>query len=77
MRPSIESQKKKSKQWIDAPWLALGIGVGTALGVALHNLAVGVGLGTAIGILFSVIRGRKNSDNCGEANEDVGAQSKE
>jgi hypothetical protein len=29
-------------------WLAVGMGCGVAIGVALHNLALGVGLGVAI-----------------------------
>jgi hypothetical protein len=31
-------------------WLAVGIGVGTAIGVALKNIAVGISVGAAIGI---------------------------
>jgi len=41
-------------------WIAIGAGVGTAIGVASDNiaiwLAVGIGAGTAIGAAFS---GRK------------------
>ncbi len=33
-------------------WLAIGVGVGTALGVAFDHLAVGVALGVAIGTLL-------------------------
>jgi len=31
------------------PWLALGVGIGNALGVAFDNLAMGIALGVALG----------------------------
>jgi hypothetical protein len=31
-------------------WVAVGIGMGTALGVALHNLGVWIGVGAAFGV---------------------------
>jgi hypothetical protein len=42
-------------------WLAVGIGVGTAIGVALKNIAVGIGVGAAIGIglAFAIPGGKK------------------
>ena len=36
---------------IDGKWLAIGIGVGTAIGVATHNLALWISLGVVFGIL--------------------------
>ena len=33
-------------------WLAIGVGVGTAMGVAFDHLAVGVALGVAIGTIL-------------------------
>lgn len=45
-------------------WVAVGIGAGAALGVALDQTAMGVafgaGIGVALGALFSK---RRNSDN--------------
>jgi hypothetical protein len=35
-------------------WTALGIGIGAALGVALHNIGVGVALGLIIGIFVGL-----------------------
>lgn len=33
--------------------VALGVGVGVAMGVALHNIAVGMGIGVAMWLAFS------------------------
>jgi hypothetical protein len=41
---------------MDRKWIAIGIGVGTAIGVATHNLAIGVALGTAFGVLIARFR---------------------
>ena len=30
-------------------WLAVGVGIGTAIGAALKNVAIGIGVGVAIG----------------------------
>lgn len=38
----------------NAMWLAVGVGVGTAIGVATKSLALGVGIGTAIGVSLAV-----------------------
>jgi hypothetical protein len=63
MNLSPDSQTKP-KYPINAPWLALGIGVGTALGVVFHNIAVGVSLGTVFGILgATLIPGKKANGN--------------
>jgi hypothetical protein len=44
----------------NATWLAVGIGVGTAIGVALKNVPVGIGAGTAIGIALALtVPGKK------------------
>lgn len=40
--------------------LALGVGVGTALGVALHNIAIGSALGAAFSLLFYSIKIKHN-----------------
>jgi hypothetical protein len=68
--PSPESPQK-SKLVISAPWLALGLGVGTALGVVFHNIAVGVGLGTALGILCSTILSKRAGKVCNAPNDDT------
>lgn len=36
------------------PVLAIGVGIGTALGVAFHTLALGIGVGVAIGTALGV-----------------------
>jgi hypothetical protein len=38
------------------PYIAIGIGVGTSLGVAFGNPAIGVALGVALGSFMSVAR---------------------
>jgi hypothetical protein len=47
-------------------WLALGAGIGTAIGAATQNtgvwLALGAGIGVAIGAALSAIKGRKDED---------------
>jgi hypothetical protein len=41
--------------------IAVGVGMGTALGVAMHNLAFGVGIGVALGAgLATISRKRGN-----------------
>lgn len=40
-------------------WLALGIGLGASLGVALDHLATGVALGAAFGLVMRVLSARK------------------
>ena len=35
-----------------AAFLIIGIGVGTAMSVALHNTAVGLSIGVAVGVAF-------------------------
>ena len=39
--------------------VAMGMGVGTALGVALKNYAVGFGLGVALALSFAVVSRRR------------------
>ena len=42
-------------------WMAIGIGVGTAIGVAMDNLAVGVGLGAGLGALLMGIASKRRA----------------
>lgn len=41
--------------------IALGAGIGTAMGVALHNIAIGVALGAACALIFNVAFAKKNA----------------
>lgn len=43
---------------------AIGIGIGTAIGVAIDNIAVGIGIGAALGVVFGMNASSKN-DNSG------------
>jgi zinc transporter ZupT len=47
-------------------WVALGIGMGTAIGVALDNIgagiAIGAGMGAALGAAFSDRSGPDDGD---------------
>jgi hypothetical protein len=38
-------------------WIAIGAGVGTALGVALGNIGVGIALGAGIGVAIGASQG--------------------
>jgi len=49
-------------------WLALGVGVGVAIGVALKDIAVGVGVGAAVGLVF-FLAAKNNSNRNGEKTE--------
>lgn len=41
-----------------ALWLPVGVGIGSALGIAMGNLAVGVGIGAALGLLLGAVLAR-------------------
>ena len=43
--------------------LALGAGIGAALGVAMHNLPVGVALGGALGVALGLGRRRSGASH--------------
>jgi hypothetical protein len=46
-----ESKRKKTRAGATfGMWIAIGTGVGMALGAALHNIAIGVALGSGIGV---------------------------
>jgi hypothetical protein len=40
-------------------WIALGVGIGTAIGVAQHNLPVWLFVGVAAGVIIAVFKGRR------------------
>jgi len=42
--------------------LALAIGAGVALGIALDNIAIGIGVGVALGAAFIARRKRQEED---------------
>jgi len=50
-RESIDENKKKSKTKLsgNGTYLAIGIALGTAIGVSMDNISIGVALGVAIG----------------------------
>lgn len=41
-----------------ALWLPVGVGIGSAVGIATGNLALGVGIGTAFGVLLGALLAR-------------------
>lgn len=45
-----------------AGWIAIGTGIGTALGVAINNIGAGIALGTGIGIVMMVAMQAKARD---------------
>jgi hypothetical protein len=40
--------------------LAIGVGIGVALGAAFNNLAVGIALGAGLGVVFDEVIARRN-----------------
>lgn len=40
--------------------LAIGAGIGTSIGVALHNVAVGTAIGIGMAFVFNAARRNKN-----------------
>ena len=61
MKSGKEDPGKKKKQE-GVSYLAIGIGVGVALGAAMNNLAIGIALGMAIGAGLDQ-QGRKKDEN--------------
>ena len=49
-RQMSDERRPRRRNSMLGVWTALGIGIGAALGVALHNLGVGVALGLVIGL---------------------------
>ena len=64
-------RKGQSQRWpffMDVPmtrlsknnaWLPVGIAIGTALGIAMHNLALWLGIGVAIGAAMTIAQRRR------------------
>jgi hypothetical protein len=42
-----------------ATWIAIGAGVGVALGVAMDNLGLWLAIGVGIGVAIGVVKARK------------------
>ena len=57
-----EEQKQKDKGNIDGSSLAIGLSLGTALGIILDNLALWLPMGVAMAFSLSVMKKRKNND---------------
>jgi hypothetical protein len=43
--------------------VAIGVGAGTALGVALHNIPVWLAIGAALGVFFGLVMNRRNRNS--------------
>jgi uncharacterized membrane protein len=41
-------------------WLAIGVGVGTLLGIVFTNIAMGITMGAALGLVFGAAISLKN-----------------
>ncbi|MFH5834650.1 hypothetical protein ACHAL6_01075 [Proteiniclasticum sp. C24MP] len=61
MKRSKDNLNKEAKQK-GVSYLAIGIGLGVALGAAMNNLAVGIALGVAIGAGLDQQGREKNKD---------------
>jgi hypothetical protein len=57
--PDSLADKKINEKYTGVA-IAIGAGVGTALGVALDNIALGVSLGAGVGMVFAFLRARAN-----------------
>ena len=46
-------------------WIAVGVAVGSGVGVAIDNIALGVGIGIALGAVGAILsqRGKKSESN--------------
>lgn len=53
---SSYGEKKFNPIGLNLAWLGIGIGIGTAIGVATDKLVFGVSLGVLIGLALSIIR---------------------
>jgi len=62
--------RSKNNGWNDllGRWIAIGLGVGAALGIAFDNLGIGVGVGLALGI---VIGSNLNARACRRQDEQI------
>ncbi len=54
--------EKENKQITSTPYLALGIGVGVALGAAFDNIGIGIALGVVFGIILQENSKKKKSE---------------
>ena len=67
---SDKPDTNKQKIPFNTPMLAVGIGIGAALGVALSNVALGVGVGVAIGVGLALTGGGKDAPSEDDEAED-------
>lgn len=58
---SISKDPNKKRPQINPSWLAVGIAIGTALGIALHNLGLWLSLGVVFGVILGASIKRNNS----------------
>lgn len=61
---SKDQEVKKKPVSLMGAGIAIGAGVGVALGVVLKNLAIGIAVGTGVGLVFGagLDQRRKNKD---------------
>ena len=53
--PSEPAQKPREVPPLFGAYLAIGIGMGTAIGVAIDNIALGIGIGVAFGVAMGFV----------------------
>ena len=51
-------------------WLAIGIAVGSGVGVATDHIALGVGAGLALGTVGAILSRRQRSEDADKAHDD-------
>jgi hypothetical protein len=62
MEQRMDAHKPGADVMVAQSWLAVGIAVGSGLGVVLGHIALGVGLGLVLGVAGAVVARDKNSD---------------
>lgn len=60
-----DSRRTESPLHFNPAGLAIGVGAGVALGVALDNIGVGIAIGVGVGMVFSLALSRKNTGESG------------
>lgn len=66
MEQRTDSQRPRADVDNAYSWLAIGVAVGSGVGVALDYIALGVGLGLALGALGAILSKRGERDGSGE-----------
>jgi|UPI00037339C1 hypothetical protein len=59
MAARISLRLMKTKQEAIGFWLAIGVAIGTGLGIAFDNIGMGTALGISLGLVIGAVTGKK------------------